>query len=140
MQNGGMDAGQAVAAFVAAVRRVAVGDAHPAVIVWAVNSGSQAKSGVLAGGISYEKHGFGVRFVEPDGGCIDVDADLETEEVIFDVWRVRWYIDSLDGRPLPDDEIIRALEVAARRGEIRSLGHGTKALPGWYALGASSKS
>jgi Domain of unknown function (DUF6896) len=139
VQNGGMDAAEAVNAYVAAVRRVAVGDAHPAVIVSAVNSGSQAKSGVLAGGISYEKHGFGVRFVEPDGGSIDVDADLETEEVIFDVWRVRSYIDSLDELPLPDDEIIRALEDAATRGEIRSLDHGTKARPGWYALGESSK-
>ena len=58
-----------------------------------------------------------------------MDADLETEEVIFDAWRVLLYIESLDESPLPDDEIIRALEEAATPVRIRSLDQARRRAP-----------
>jgi hypothetical protein len=62
-------------------------------VVPMARAGAVPKSGSLPDGVGYEVHGFGCAITDPSGREIDVDF-LPDGTPIFDVWRLRTFVDS----------------------------------------------
>ncbi|KUJ35830.1 hypothetical protein RCR19_41275 [Streptomyces sp. WAC07094] len=78
------------------------------------------------GTYSYSVHGAGCRFECDNGAEVDVDFAADGSEV-FDLWRLRWYGQSL---PEPLDVTDQDLQAAVR--SLQPLL--TEVQPGWFSV------
>ncbi|MFE2531045.1 DUF6896 domain-containing protein [Streptomyces sp. NPDC059371] len=79
-----------------------------------------------ASGYEYQVHGAGCRFTAQDGSEVDVDFAADGTE-IFDLWRLRWYGQSLPVPLTPTSDELRAA--------VKALGPLlTEVQPGWFTV------
>jgi hypothetical protein len=101
-------------------------------LLFLVNSRDVPREGIVGNSIHFEIHGVGGRFWTDGGAEIDVDLSDDGLEM-FDAWRYRLYLRSLDYPDLPSTEEIEVfLSEQARLGELRVVS------PGWYVVGKSA--
>ncbi|WP_159060345.1 DUF6896 domain-containing protein [Streptomyces griseoruber] len=126
-----------VEAYLQALSRVrsAVQRCHPefgglADLLRLYRSGALEKTGTICAGLEYNFHGSGCLFTEIDGAEIDLDFFEEGLEV-FDSWRIRRFLMSVDGEPSRSieeiTEVCRSLVSQGRLVEPRS---------GWFSMAA----
>jgi hypothetical protein len=113
-------AGAAIVAAFAPLRRLAD-------VVPMARQGVVRKSDSVPGGIGYEVHGAGCAITDRSGREIDVDF-LPDGTPIFDVWRLRTFVEST-GRAAPGADA----DVLALCRDMVSSGLLTEPKSGWFA-------
>ncbi|MFG2961588.1 DUF6896 domain-containing protein [Streptomyces sp. NPDC048291] len=78
------------------------------------------------GTYSYTVHGAGCRFVSDNGTELDVDFAADGNEV-FDLWRLRWY-----GQSLPESVDVTDEDLRSAVSSLQPLL--TEVRPGWFSV------